>query len=145
MFFHSSSNELRTKVLVWFWIGIMGCSLSRFKVQALTHWHMGTAATLLLEWKHSTPSLQMYFLLSSNRVAAVRRSDCQFRNSRSTFFACIKHVHITSSYNMLSSRRCQIMSVHVQSCSNFETQWSGPTPALPPSRIGSWELGAFQV
>ena len=50
MFFHSSSNELRTKLLVWFWIGIMGCSLSRFKVQALTHWHMGTAATLLLEW-----------------------------------------------------------------------------------------------
>ena len=43
------------------------------------------------------------------------------------------------------SLRFKIMSVHVQSCSNFETQWSGPTPALPPSRIGSWELWALQV
>ena len=72
-----------------------------------------------------------------------QRSDCQFRNSRSTFFARIKHVHITSYYNMVSS-----LSNHVCSCPvmfNFESQWSGPTPALPLSRIGSWELWAFQV
>ena len=77
MFFHSSSNELRTKLLVWFWIGIMGCSLSRFKVQALTHWHMGTAATLLLEWntfeaKVLRKHLRLKCFHSSNRVAAVR-------------------------------------------------------------------------
>ena len=77
MFFDSSSNELRTKLFVWFWIGIMGCSLSRFKVQALTHWHMGTAATLLLDWTHLKRrywenTLASNVFPSSNRVAAVR-------------------------------------------------------------------------
>ena len=70
------------------------------------------------EWEIPNCRRQHVFNFASNAFIQEiewQQSDCQFRNSRSTFFPCIKHVHITSSYNMLSSRRCQIMSVHVQS------------------------------
>ena len=39
----------------------------------------------------STTWLQMYFV----QAIEWQQSDCQFRNSGSTWFACIKHVHIT--------------------------------------------------
>ena len=62
----------------------------------------------------------MYFL----QAIEWQRSDCQFRNSRSTFFACIKHVHSTSYYNMVSSSNALLwwqrwLWAHANLCNQF--------------------------
>ena len=108
---------------------IIACSSMFFHVLPLVlKWATDEITCLVLKTKLQqekaagstfSTSLQMSFI----QAIEWQQSDCQFRNSRSTFFACIKHAHIESSYNMLSPRVCQIMSVHVQSSHgwNFET------------------------
>ena len=65
---------------------------------------------------------------SSNRVAAVRLPILKQRVHLVRMHqACADYIIVQHGFFLLSNH------VHVQSCSNFETQWSGPTPALPPS------------
>ena len=63
------------------------------------------------------------------RVAAVRLPISKQRVHLVRMHQACTH-YSTSYYNMVSSFAYH---VHVQSSSNLETQWSGPTPALPPS------------
>ena len=85
--------------------------------------------------KHRTfQHLRFKCISLSNRVAAVRLPISKERVHLVRMHQA-RTRYIILHYKMVSFLRCQIMFM-----SNSETQWSGPTPALPPS-LTHWRYG----